>query len=417
MARMRTYVSYLIGVVIVAASFGLGMFFGASRSGMLAAAAAYQSAGFDGMPGNADFAPLWRVWKAIDERYVPGRIATTTATSTPTGATDPQERIWGMAQGLAASIGDPYTVFFPPADAEIFEDDISGSFEGVGMEIAIRSNVLTVVSPLKDSPAQKAGMLAGDKILKIDDMPTEGLPVDKAVKRIRGPKGTVVTVTIYREGEKEPRDIKITRDVINIPTLQTETKNGVFIIELYNFSAVSPELFKNALEEFTKSGLSHLIVDLRGNPGGYLEAAVDMASWFLPSGAMVVTEDYGARGNPVEHRSRGYKVFADDFRIVVLIDKGSASASEILAGALRDHDKATLIGSHSFGKGSVQELVPITPETSLKITVARWLLPDGAQIPDSGIKPDIEVARTAEDVEKGKDPQLDRAITFIKTGK
>ncbi len=392
------------------------MFLGASQSGAMAFAAAY-SAVAPNAPEGVDMTPVWRAWQIIDERYVPGRIATTTATSTPTGATDPQERVWGMIQGLASSLRDPYTVFLPPTDAEIFEADISGAFEGVGMEIAVRSGILTVVSPLKDSPAEKAGLRAADIIAKIDDRDTAGMDVSEAVKIIRGTKGTQVTFLIYREGEKEALTIKVTRDVINIPTIKSETIDGVFIISLYNFSAVSSDVFRKELQSFVDSGNDKLILDLRGNPGGYLQASVDMASWFLPAGKVVVTEDYGKRADPIVHRSRGYNIFNENLKMVILVDKGSASASEILAGALRHYKIATLVGMPTFGKGSVQELVDITPETSLKITVARWLGPDDVQIPDIGIAPDIEVKPTDKDREEANDVQRKRAIEFLKTGK
>ncbi|MBP9669288.1 MAG: S41 family peptidase [Candidatus Pacebacteria bacterium] len=413
---LRTFRWAAVAVAAVLFAFGGGMFLGASQSGAMAFAAAY-SAVAPNAPEGVDMTPVWRAWQIIDERYVPGRIATTTATSTPTGATDPQERVWGMIQGLASSLRDPYTVFLPPTDAEIFEADISGAFEGVGMEIAVRSGILTVVSPLKDSPAEKAGLRAADIIAKIDDRDTAGMDVSEAVKIIRGTKGTQVTFLIYREGEKEALTIKVTRDVINIPTIKSETIDGVFIISLYNFSAVSSDVFRKELQSFVDSGNDKLILDLRGNPGGYLQASVDMASWFLPAGKVVVTEDYGKRADPIVHRSRGYNIFNENLKMVILVDKGSASASEILAGALRHYKIATLVGMPTFGKGSVQELVDITPETSLKITVARWLGPDDVQIPDIGIAPDIEVKPTDKDREEANDVQRKRAIEFLKTGK
>lgn len=401
-------------LALVIGAFIGGTFFGASRTGLLAAAAAYGSVAPVNAPGGVDFTAVWRVWNAIDERYVPGRIASTTATTTPTGFEDPQERVWGMIQGLAASLDDPYTVFLPPSDAEIFEDDISGSFEGVGMEIATRNGVLTVVSPLKGTPAAAAGIKAGDLVMDIDGVSTEDMGVDVAVKRIRGEKGTTVTFGIYREGESEKLTIPVVRDVINIPTIDGEFRSdGVYILSLYNFSALSSDLFKKELQKFVDSGSSRLILDVRGNPGGYLQAAVEMASWFLPAGKVVVTEDYGDRAPAIPHRSLGYDVFTDQLQMVILIDRGSASASEILAGALRYHGKAILVGTPTFGKGSVQELVPITTDTSLKITVARWLGPDGEQIPHTGIKPDIEVIPTEEDVEEGKDVQLERAVAEL----
>lgn len=365
-------------------------------------------------PEGMDFSPVWKAWGVIDERYVPPHVSTTTATSSPNGAQDPQARVWGMVQGLAASLEDPYTVFLPPVEAEIFNEDISGNFEGVGMEIAIRDTVLTVVAPLKDSPSFRAGVKAGDKILKIDDKDTQGITIETAVRNIRGPKGSVVTLTIMREGLTEPTEIKVTRDVINIPTIETELRtDGIFVIELYNFSAVSSGLFRNALREFIESGSDKLILDLRGNPGGYLEAAVEMGSWFLPQGAIIVTEDYADKKNDIIHRSRGYNVFDEHLEMAIIVDRGSASASEILAGALQHYGIAKLVGTDTFGKGSVQELVPITPETSLKITVARWLTPGGAQIPQDGLKPDFAVKPSEEDIKADKDVQLEKAVEIL----
>lgn len=326
-----------------------------------------------------------------------------------------------MIEGLAASLGDPYTVFLPPSDAKNFNDDISGSFEGVGMEIAIRDQVLTVVSPLKDTPAYNAGIKSADKILKIDDTSTRSMNIDDAVELIRGPRGTKVTFTIVREGEAEPLNIDVTRDVINIPTIETHIEGDVFVIELLNFSAPSPQLFKDALQKFVDSKKSKLIIDLRGNPGGFLDAAVDIASWFLPSGKVVVTEDYGDKQEPTVHRSKGYDIFTDKLKLVILIDRGSASASEILAGALHVHGKATLIGTRSFGKGSVQELIDITPDTSLKLTIAHWLLPDDSAISNDGIQPDIKVelpeTKSGDKVDPKADPIMDRALEYMRTGK
>jgi len=366
-------------------------------------------------PQGVDFSPVWKAWRVIDEKFVPASVATTTSIATSTQDAN-QKRVWGMIQGLAASLDDPYTFFLPPVEKKLFEDDMSGSFEGVGMEIAVRDQVLTVVSPLKGTPSERAGIKSGDKVLKIDGEDTRGMDITEAVKRIRGPQGTEVTLTVFRDGWDEPLDIKVKRDVINVPTLTTEVRSdGIFVLTLSSFTAQSPDLFRNALREFVTSGNTKLIIDLRRNPGGYLEAAVDMASWFLPAGKVVVTEDYAGHAQNVVHRSRGYDIFNENLKMVVLVDKGSASASEILAEALRYHGKATLIGASTFGKGSVQELVEITPETSLKVTIALWLGPNGQSIPTSGIVPDVEVKLTEDDTVAGKDPQLDKAIEIVKS--
>lgn len=356
-------------------------------------------------PSLVDFSPLWKSWNIINEKFVP---ATTTDLVTD------EKKLYGAIQGLAASLGDPYTVFFPPEDAEIFESDISGNFEGVGMEIGIRNDILTVIAPLKGSPAERAGIRAGDKIVKIDDISTDGMIIDKAVKLIRGKSGTAITLTILRDGESELLKIKVIRDVIQIPTIETEFKDdGVFIIKLFNFSAISPNLFREALREFVLSGTDKMILDLRDNPGGFLEAAIDIASWYLPAGKVVVTEDFGSNGDPRIHRSKGYNIFNDNLKMIILVNQGSASASEILAGALQQHGIAKLVGKRTFGKGSVQELVKITPDTSLKVTIARWLTPNGNSISNGGLTPDVEVEFTKEDFEAGKDTQLDKAIEIL----
>ena len=363
-------------------------------------------------PPGVDFSPLWKAWYVIDEKFVPAAVATSTAASSPEEAD--QKRVWGMIQGLAESLGDPYTYFLPPVENEEFVESMSGRFEGVGMEIAVRDEMLIVVSPLKGSPAEKAGIESADKVLKIDGTDTRGMDVETAVRRIRGPKGSEVALTIMREAWSEPREIKVIRDVINVPTIETTKRDdGVFVIKLISFTANSTQLFRESLREFVESGSTKLVLDLRGNPGGYLEAAVDMASWFLPTGRPVVTEDYAGHQTSTVHRSRGYDVFNENLEMIVLVDRGSASASEILAGALRHYDIAQLVGATTFGKGSVQELVDITSDTALKITVARWLKPDGEPIPLDGIKPDVEVGITDEDRKAERDPQLEKAVELL----
>lgn len=396
------------GIILVALGFALG-FVIASRG--VSTAAVLGGKGVQ--PEGVDFSPVWEAWHVIDEKFVPASVSTSTPLATSTEEMG-RKRVWGMIQGLAESLGDPYTLFLPPTENEQFTEDMSGSFEGIGMEVAVRDKVLTVVSPLKGNPAERAGIKSGDKILKIDGADTAGLDITTAVKRIRGPKGTQVTLTVMREGWEAPREIKVTRDVITAPIITTKARpDGVFVIELFSFTANSPEMFRNALREFVESGDTKLVLDLRGNPGGYLDAAVDMASWFLPSGKVVVTEDYAGHATNIVHRSRGYAVFNENLRMVILVDRGSASASEILADALHHWGIAKLVGVNTFGKGSVQELVDITSETALKITVARWLGPDDIHIPLEGITPDVEVKITEEDVKAEKDPQLDKAIELL----
>ncbi len=398
----------LVGVALLASSFGAGYYSGIQRKTELEKVASLTNKEAD-KPGSVDFSAFWKAWNLLDEKYVPAHAHATT--------TD-QDKVWGAIQGLASSYGDPYTVFFPPAEKSSFDSQVSGNFEGIGMEVGVKDGIVSVVAPLKGSPAEKAGMKAGDLILKINGGTTAELSIDKAVSLIRGPKGTTVTLNVLREGRKDPFDVKIVRDTIDLPTIDTEKRtDGVFVIRLYGFTATSPDLFRDALQEFIASGDSKLIVDLRGNPGGYLDAAVGIGSYFLPQGDVVVRERSGSAPEQI-FRSQGLATWADGFKMAVLMDGGSASASEILAGALQENGIAKLIGEKSFGKGSVQEVVPVTDDTSLKVTVARWYTPNGISISDSGLKPDISVKpKPSDKVGQGTDAQEDRAAAYLVSGK
>ena len=357
----------------------------------------------------ADFEPFWNVWNLINEKYADA------------GSVSNQDRVYGAIKGLVASLGDPYSVFFTPQDSTNFEDTIQGSFGGIGMEMGIKNNELTVIAPLKDTPAEKAGLRAGDIILKIDDTTvTSDMSVDQAVNMIRGPKGTSVQLTIERGSNTKPIVISVTRDVINIPTIDATLRpDGIFVISLYTFTESSASLFAGAVQKFNQSGSKELIIDLRGNPGGYLSSAVDIASMFLPEGDVVVSENTGKPGDtPTVYRSKGYGlVDTKNTKIVILVDKGSASASEILAGALSEHGIAPLIGETTYGKGSVQEVMNVTPDTTVKLTVAKWYTPDGISISKKGLTPDITVTVSDSDLAAGKDPILDRAVQYLENGK
>lgn len=400
------------GVALVAAlAFGAGILVGAG-GGVKALTARIPLLGdsLDPTPNaEVDLSNFWKVWNALEGKFIAASASSTMPSI--------QERLWGAIGGLTDAYGDPYTVFMPPEEARVFQEDISGAFEGVGMEIDLnRDGVLTVIAPLKDTPAERAGIHAGDLILTIDGTPTKGLTTDEAVKLIRGKKGTEVSFSILRSGE--PLSITVVRDTITVPTIEYEhdANTGIYTISIYSFTANASGLFNRALADFRRSGADKLILDVRGNPGGYLNSAVALASHFLPEGAVVVTEDYEGKEENIVHRSRGTGGIPAGTKIAVLIDQGSASASEILAGALQDHSHATLIGAQTFGKGSVQELVNVNGGGSLKITVARWLTPSGRSISAGGLTPDIAVERTREDFEAGEDPQMDRAIEFLTTG-
>jgi carboxyl-terminal processing protease len=389
----------IIGAIIFASGFGAGTLLSGGK-GLQAFSIPFLGPDATAQE-DVDLSTFWKVWNTLESKFVHN------ASSTPPTS---EELIYGAAMGLADAYGDPYTIFLPPAESEMFAEDISGNFEGVGMEIGVRDGILTVVAPLKGTPAERAGLMPKDKIIAIDGVSSERMSSDKAVTLIRGERGTAVTFTILR-GDDEILEIPVVRDVIEIPTIDTELReDGVFVISLYNFGATSPDLFRDALEEFSNANTADLVIDVRGNPGGFLEAAVDMASWFLPDGAVVVREDLGAGTKEKVQRSRGYDAFNENLDLVVLIDGGSASASEILAGALKDHDIATIVGMPSFGKGSVQELINITSDTSLKVTIARWLTPDGISISNGGLIPDVEVEY---DPDTDIDEQLERAAELL----
>ncbi len=392
--------------LVATVSFIGGISIGASAHGNTVASA---FSGLDATPdANVKLDDFWRVWNTLEGKHVGIRATSTEPTD--------KEKIWGAIEGLAESYGDPYTVFLRPQEAKTFREDISGSFSGVGMEIGIRNNALTVIAPLKDTPAERAGIKTGDVIVAIDGVPTEGVSVDVAVQRIRGEKGTAVVLKMYRDGKTE--DISVVRDTVRVPTIEWtyDRENDVFVISMYTFAAQADRAFTRALADFRGTGSKNLLIDLRGNPGGYLDSAVLLASHFIPKGEVVVIEDYGGNEERVLHRSKGTGGVPQGTRTAILINQGSASASEILAGALQDYQIAKIIGEQSFGKGSVQELIDVAGG-SLKITIARWLTPLEQSISDGGLTPDITVEKTKEDVEKGIDTQKERAIQYLKTGK
>lgn len=362
-------------------------------------------------PKDVDMSQFWQAYNLLQQNFVETHASGTIPTQ--------QQKIYGAIAGLAASYGDPYTVFFPPAQASIFDSQVSGTFAGVGMQMdqdAVGN--LIVVAPLKDSPAQKAGMQSGDVITSIDATSTEGMSVDEAVALIRGPINTVVKLTVVRKGVSAPFVISITRDTINIPEINSyQRPDGIFVIQLYTFTANSADLFRDALRQYMQTGDTRLIFDLRGNPGGYLEAAVQMASYFLPVGDVVVTEDFKGTQPNIVDRSVGYNVFANKkLSMAILVDQGSASASEIFSGALQQHSVAKLVGTRTFGKGSVQQLMDLGNGAELKITIARWLTPNGTSISDGGLQADIAASSTTpDDVKAGKDPTMDAAASWLMT--
>jgi carboxyl-terminal processing protease len=349
-----------------------------------------------------DFTLFWDAWQKLKSDFIDKTKF------------DGQKMLYGAISGMVQSLDDPYTIFMDPEESKKFSEDVSGKFEGVGMKVGQKKGQLQIIAPLEGTPAQKAGLRAGDSIVKIDDVFTVGMSVDEAVSRIRGDKGTIVNLTIFRDGWNSAKEFNLTRDVIEVPSLKWEAREeDIAYIELYQFSEKASSDFRKTALEILRSPAKKIILDLRNNPGGYLEVARDIASFFLKKDSLVVIEDFGGKKDQKEYLTSGNDIFSN-MPLVVLINQGSASASEILAGALRDNRKIKLIGETSFGKGSVQQLENLEGGSSLKITVAKWLTPSGQSISDHGLNPDIEVEITDEDYQNEKDPQLDKALEIIK---
>jgi len=359
-----------------------------------------------GQPDNVDFSVFWDAWDTLNKKYVdPDKL-------------DTQKMLYGAIEGMVNSIGDPYTVFFEPVVSEKFQEEISGSFGGVGIEIGKRSGAITVIAPLKDTPADRAGIKAGDKILKVDGKVVADLTIDSVVSIIRGKKGTKVALTLSRDGTV--KDYELTRETIRVPSIKWELIDGkVAYLQIYTFNKNVDSDFQKAAEEILKSSATKLIIDLRNNPGGLLDSAINLAGWFLDTNQIVTMEE-SRDGSRQEFKSEGRGALKI-YPTIVLINNGSASASEILAGALHDNRNIQLVGEKSFGKGSVQELENFKNGSSLKVTIAKWLTPKGRSISDLGIEPNFEV-KIPEDAEEGsiefgkagKDPQLDKAIQLLK---
>jgi carboxyl-terminal processing protease len=319
----------------------------------------------------------------------------------------------GAKQGLVSAAGDPYTEFFNPTDAKAFNDQLAGSITGIGAEIGSdASGNIQIVSPITGYPAQKAGLKPKDLISAINGQSTSGFSVSAAVSKIRGEAGTKVTLTIIR-GQGNPFNITLTRQKITVPSVSWNEAGNIGYMKISQFTDDTVKLAKKAAEEFKTKHVKGVVLDLRGNPGGYLKGAVDVSSLWLEQGKTVVSERRGSTIIDTEYAT-GDNLLAG-LPTVVLIDSGSASASEITAGALRDNGVATLIGQKSFGKGSVQQVENLLDGSELKVTVAHWYTPDGKNIDKQGIKPDTAVGISDADLKAGKDPQKDKAYQILKT--
>ncbi|MBI2594491.1 S41 family peptidase [Candidatus Curtissbacteria bacterium] len=363
---------------------------------------------------NVDFSVFWTVWQKLENSYYDKTKL------------DPQKMINGAISGMVQSLDDPFTVYLPPVQNDNFKQGLAGQFQGIGAELGIKDQKILVISPLNGSPAQKAGIRAGDFILAVNGGSTANMTLSQAVEKIRGPKGTTVTLTIIHKDENSPKDIKIVRDVITVKSVETWIKKGkdidaINLDKKYHESKVAyirlSQFGDNTNSEWLASindlnlklgkdkDVSGVILDLRNNPGGYLSDAVFISSEFLREGVEVVSEEEASGKTVLKANRRG---FLTETPVIVLINKGSASASEIVAGALRDNDRAKLVGETSFGKGTIQQAEDLGGGAGIHVTVAKWLTPNGTWVNGEGLKPDLEVALDSKNPER--DTQLEKAV-------
>ncbi len=402
---VRSVISFLVlGLVI--GGYGLG--YAQGKSGFVFEPTSFKVINQKDQPVTVDYGLLWDVIAKLKANHIEK-------------PSNDQKILYGAVKGAVQSVGDPYTEYFTPEELQSFKSDLSGSFDGIGAEIGKDDGNIVIIAPLDASPAKAAGLLPKDIIVKVDGTEVNGWSVEETVRRIRGKKGTTVVLTIYRQGRSDTFDVPIKRDQIIVKSVKWEVKNAngtrdqkkIGYISVSRFGEDTETLFSTAVQELRAQGVAGIILDLRSDPGGYLETAVELGSYWIPKGKLVVKEALtGGKDN--DYNSKGYGRLAD-LPTVTLINGGSASASEILAGALHDYKLTTLVGEKSYGKGSVQTILDTAGGGGLKVTVAKWITPNGKNISKEGIAPDVEVKLTEEDVTGQKDPQLERALQeFVK---
>jgi carboxyl-terminal processing protease len=406
--RFKKYVGVYLGIIFFIVAFGLGFLTGQTlfikkqttgEDGNVSIAKVLNLNRALNNSDSVDFEQFWEVWDRIKEKYVKDDVSET-------------DLFYGAIEGMVYALGDPYSMYMTPVVADEFAKDLSGELEGIGAEIGIKNGQIVVVSPLADSPAEKAGLRAGDKILAIDSTSTYGLDVNTAVSYIRGEAGSEVLLTISRDGLTDAFEIKITRQKINVPSIMFSWKdNNIAYIRILQFNEDTENLFAKYADTAAKGGAKGIVLDVRNNPGGFLDAAISMASEWVTDG--VIVSEKSENGNlDYEHLTSG-KHRLNGIHTVVLVNGGSASASEIVAGALQDHEQAIVLGEQTYGKGSVQDFETFSDGSALKLTVAEWYTPNGKNINQDGITPDIEFVEDWDNEAVGEDQALDKAIELI----
>lgn len=396
--RIRKSPRILLGVLFLAVFF-LGFFLGKQDTNFSNFGFTPKLIGRGSNNSSADFSSFWKAWELLEQNY--------------DGQLDYQKMVEGAIRGLTSSLGDPYTSYLSKDEANQLNDDLSGTISGIGAEIGIKNNKMIIIAPIKDSPAEKAGLKAGDNIAFINDEATDGMTVAEAVAKIRGEAGTKVTLKIIRNGEL--KTFEITREKFNVKSVDSKILDkNIGYVSISRFDDTTATELNSALDQFVAKGVKKVVLDLRDNPGGYLDVSVEVASQFIRSGVVVREGKVIDASKKYTYKASGDgKMTGDDIKIVVLINQGSASASEIVAGALQDYKRATIVGEKSYGKGSVQQLENLISGSKLRITVAHWYTPNGNSISNQGIKPDVEVALSDDDYNNDRDPQLAKAIELL----
>lgn len=388
-------------VIVLAGVFRVGYNFG--KAGYTFSAKEFKIVNKSGQPIEVDYSLLWEALDVVGRKYI------------NSSEIDQQKVLYGAISGAVAASGDDYTEFFDPETFSQFKNDLEGTFSGIGAEITKRQGNIVIVAPLDGSPAQKAGLQSQDIIVKINDQSTLDWTTNQAAAAIRGEPGTSVKLNIYRQGRTETFDVEIVRAQIEVKSVKVEYRevNGkqIAVMKITRFGDDTERLFNIAVNELRNKNVAGIVVDVRNNPGGYLNTSVELSSAWLEKGLLVVKEMHSEK-DTLDYNSTGSNLLGN-FKTVVLINGGSASASEILAGALRDHNKAILVGQKSFGKGSVQELVSLSQGTAVKVTIAKWITPSGKSLDKEGLTPDIEIEVTDDDYNNQRDPQLDKALEEV----
>jgi carboxyl-terminal processing protease len=349
---------------------------------------------------NVDFATFWQVWDTLNKDFLFKKDLSG------------QKLLQGAIKGLVTAAGDPYTAYFDPDANKSFTDEISGTFEGVGMELGFKDNKLVVIAPLADSPAEKAGIKPLDQIVTIDNKDATTMSVNDAAKLIRGKSGTKVTVVFIRSSVADPIKIELTRAQITVKTVKSTIVNDTATISISRFGDNTNSEWDSAVNEITTKGIKKVILDLRNDPGGLLDDAIHVAGDFLTTKDVVLQqEDANGNRQPYYNTTDGR---LQGVQVIILVNKGSASASEIVTGALHDHKKAKIVGETSFGKGTVQTVNNLGDGSGLHITIAKWLTPNGTWVHGKGIEPDFKVDLTDQNVKDGVDSQMEKAIELLK---